>query len=147
MYSNFYTKYTVLHILTKKKAKQPSLILCTGNKWGYTSSILHFVSQSEDTADWGSGFWLLLSLCFYLFNWKFLQQWTRTSIKNKERDRKKKESSIVSVFKGTLPPQKDLMQHTQFIQLPHIQKYRFLLHIASFVKESKMNKQKYPSSS
>lgn len=30
MYSNFYTKYTVLHILTKKKAKQPSLILCTG---------------------------------------------------------------------------------------------------------------------
>lgn len=94
MYSNFYTKYTVPQIITKKKAKQPSFIPCTDNKWGYTSSVLHFVSQSEDTADWGSGFRLFLSLCFYLFNWKFLQQWTRTSIKNKERDRKKKKVQL-----------------------------------------------------
>lgn len=69
--------------------------------------------------------------------------------REKNREKNKKEIQLLLnfnfteiTFQCTLAPQKELMQHAKFIQVPHIQKCWGLLHIESFWKESKMNKPK-----
>lgn len=58
----------------------------------------------------------------------------------KKKKIKRKEVQLFLYCKCILPPQNDLVYCTQIMQL-HIQKCLFLLHTASFAKESKMNRE------